>query len=172
MKQLKFKLKGLSPLLQNRFTGEEKTGKNNTPLEQAEEHSYRSENGNLCIPQANLMRALVRGAAETKVGGKGKKTYKNAIASAVWLEEPELDLGTKDFVVDSKPVVIAATKGRIIRHRPRVNNWTASGTLNYDENVIPESALKKILLDTGASVGLMDFRPEKFGPFGRFTVEF
>ena len=172
LKALKFTLKGSSPLLMNQFTGEEKTGKNDTKEAQAEEHTYRSENGNLCIPQANFMRALVKGAAGTLVGGKGKKTYKNAIASGVYLLEPELDLGTKDYVVDSKPVVIKATGGRVLRHRARINRWAASGTLQYDPAAINEKDLKKILQDTGAVVGLMDFRPEKFGPFGRFEVEF
>ena len=143
-------------------------------MEQAEEHAYRSESldNNLCIPATNLLRALISGAAGTLVGGKGKKTYAKVLAAGLFIEQPELDLGVKNFILFSTPVVIKATGGRVLRHRARLNEWAAEGTLNYDEKAIPIEALKKIFLDTGAMIGLMDFRPEKKGPFGRFTVEF
>ena len=173
MKTLKFKLKSLSPLLMNRFGGEEKTTtKNSSPKEQAEETTYRNANGNLCIPNENFMRAVINGASNTLVGGRGKKTYAKVIAAAAGLREIELDLGVKDFIVDSRGVVIKATGGRIIRHRARLNEWETTGTIEYDESAINEKDLMKILSDTGTKVGLLDFRPEKKGPFGRFAVEF
>jgi hypothetical protein len=116
------------------------------------------------------MRALMAGAAYSK--GKGRASLQKVVAASVWLEEPEMGLGTSDFAVDSKGVVIPATRGRIVRHRARLNKWGFVATLNYDESLLSEPQLKKILTDTGALVGLMDFRPEKKGPFGRFTVEF
>lgn len=118
------------------------------------------------------MRSLVNAAAHTPVGGKGKKTYSKLIAAACILESPELDLGVRDFLTDSKSVVIRATGGRVMRHRARLNEWSAEGLLLFDERLLPESAMRKILGDAGQLIGLMDFRPEKKGPFGRFEVEF
>lgn len=118
------------------------------------------------------MRAVINGASNTLVGGRGKKTYAKVIAAAAGLREIELDLGVKDFIVDSRGVVIKATGGRIIRHRARLNEWETTGTIEYDESAINEKDLMKILSDTGTKVGLLDFRPEKKGPFGRFAVEF
>ena len=38
--------------------------------------------------------------------------------------EPEMiGLGTKTYEIDSRPVVVPATRGRIVRHRPRFNEW-------------------------------------------------
>jgi hypothetical protein len=168
---LKLTITGVAPLLMHAYSDAEEAGlKNAPPKEQAEAHTYRLESGNLCIPQSNFMRALMSGAAYSK--GKGRASLQKVVAAAVWLAEPEMDLGVKDFVVDSKSVVIPATRGRIMRHRARLNKWTASATLNYDETLISENQLRKIAVDTGALVGLMDFRPEKKGPFGRFTVAF
>jgi hypothetical protein len=48
--------------------------------------------------------------------------------------------------------------------------WVAAFTLEYDPNLITEPQLRTILDDTGSKVGLLDFRPERKGPFGRFMV--
>ena len=81
-----------------------------------------------------------------------------------------VDLGVKTYTIDSRPVVIAATKGRILRHRPRLDEWTLQCEFQYDDTLLKESELRRIVDDAGSRVGLLDFRPEKKGPFGRFMV--
>lgn len=166
MKKLNVTINGASPLLLHSYKGNDNPDlKNMTPEQQAEFATYRSVNGNLVLPSSNIHRAFISGA-----GKYSKKGIGGRVAGAVWLEEFEVDLGTKDFVVDSRGVVVM--KARIIRHRPRLNGWSASFTLNYDETLISEKELRKIVIDTGALVGIGDFRPEKKGPFGRFTATF
>ena len=79
-------------------------------------------------------------------------------------------LGVKEYTIDSRPVVIPATKGRIVRHRPRFDQWEVSFNLEYDTALLNETELRQVIDDAGSRVGLLDFRPEKKGPFGRFIV--
>jgi hypothetical protein len=79
-------------------------------------------------------------------------------------------LGKKEYLIDSRPVVIPATKGRIMCHRPRFNEWGISFDIEYDNVLLKESELRKVIDDAGSRVGLLDFRPERKGPFGRFMV--
>ena len=76
----------------------------------------------------------------------------------------------KDFEVDSRPVVIPATKGRVMRHRPRYDCWSMTLNIRVDVDLIPESFVHQLLTEGGQQVGIGDFRPEKFGPFGTFSV--
>ena len=90
---------------------------------------------------------------------------------AKFMVSPEIiSLGIKIFKVDSRPVVVPATKGRILRHRPRIDNWEIAFTLEYDNILLNEPQVRKIVDDMGSRVGLLDFRPEKKGMFGRCIV--
>jgi hypothetical protein len=92
------------------------------------------------------------------------------VAACVMVSPERISLGTRDYVIDSRPVVIPATKGRILRHRPRLDKWKISFQIDYDQNLITRDQLNRILVDTGQRVGLLEFRPEKKGPFGRFMI--
>jgi hypothetical protein len=80
-------------------------------------------------------------------------------------EEP-----AKDFEVDSRPVTIPATKGRIMRHRPRWDHWNATFPLTIDDDLLDPDMAHQLLQEAGVSYGIGDFRPEKRGPFGTFLV--
>jgi hypothetical protein len=81
-----------------------------------------------------------------------------------------VSLGTKEFVVDSRPVVVPATKGRVLRHRPRIDVWRLTIEVEWDETLLTAAQVRRVIDDTGSRVGIGDFRPEKRGPFGRFVV--
>jgi hypothetical protein len=62
---------------------------------------------------------------------------------------------------------VKVTTSRIIRTRPMFpTGWSISFTLEYDDTIINEAALKRSMVDAGALVGLGDWRPK----FGRFIV--
>jgi hypothetical protein len=42
--------------------------------------------------------------------------------------------------------------------------------LEYDDTLLSEKEVREILDNAGRRVGLLDFRPERKGPFGRFMV--
>lgn len=169
MKTITVTIKGLSSLLMNRFplVPVEALSKK-SPQEQAEVSAYRTDQGELYVPGVNFHRALIAGAAFSK--GKGRASLQKEVASAVFVQEMALLLGQKKFEVDSRAVVVPATKGRIVRHRARLDAWELTATVDYDETLLTEAQLRRIVDDTGQRVGLLDFRPEKKGPFGRFMV--
>lgn len=168
MKQAKATIRGLSPLLMHRFPMEpvEAIDKK-SPEEQARLSLYERD-GAPFIPGVNVHRMLIAAAAYSK--GKGRATLGKIASAALFVDEAELPLGETPWTIDSRPVVIAATKGRIVRHRPRFDAWEVSFTISYDETLLTETQVRRIVDDGGQRVGLLDFRPEKKGSFGRFRV--
>jgi len=140
-----------------------------SPQEQAELASYRDAvTGELYIPGVAIQRALVGAATYSK--GKGRASLQKIAAACLLVDPERISLGIKKFEIDSRPVVVPATRGRVMRHRPRLENWTVSFNLEYDNNLLTEKQVRTIVNDAGSKVGLLDFRPEKKGPFGRFSV--
>ena len=170
MKSLEVTIKGLSPLLMHRFPLEGAEGHAKlTPEAQAEIAAYRDpETKGLFVPAVNIQRCLVKGAGFIK--GKGRATLAKTAAACVFVTPDRVDLGAKHFQIDSRAVVIAATKGRVVRHRPRLDQWQLTFTLEWDELLMSEKEVRAAVDAAGARVGLLDFRPEKGGPFGRFIV--
>jgi hypothetical protein len=137
--------------------------------EQAEIAAYRDpETKNLYVPGTNLQRSLVAAAGYSK--GKGRATLQKQTAACVFIHPERISLGVKKYEIDSRPVVVPATRGRVIRHRPRLDEWELRFTIEYDESLLTEKQMRQIVDDAGSRVGLLDFRPAKKGPFGRFVV--
>jgi hypothetical protein len=92
------------------------------------------------------------------------------VAACVSVSPERLDLGVQKYVVDGRTVVIPATKGRVMRYRPRLNEWSVQFLVEYDDTLLNEEQMRRVVDDTGTRVGFLDFRPEKKGPYGRFMV--
>jgi hypothetical protein len=139
------------------------------PEQQAEHAAYRDEaTRQLYIPGLAFQRSLVGAAKFSK--GRGRLSLQGEVCACVMVTPECALLGTTKFVVDSRPVVIAATKGRILRHRPRLDIWSTTFEIEFDPTLLRESQMRKIVDDAGSRVGLLDFRPERKGSFGRFSV--
>jgi hypothetical protein len=163
-------IKGTSGLLMHRFPLEPVEAiEKKTPAEQAEIAAYRHPTSNeLYIPGGCLQRALVAGATFSK--GKGRATLQKTAAACLAVTPEYLLLGTKKYEIDSRSVVISATRGRIIRHRPRLDEWQVDFDLNWDDTLLTEKQVREVVDNTGSRVGLLDFRPACKGPYGRFVV--
>lgn len=170
IKQINVKIKGQSALLMHAFPLEPVEALDKKPKDvQAEYAAYRDpEKKTLYIPGVNIQRAFISSATYSK--GKGRTSLQKQAAACLMVGPERVDLGIKDYVIDSRPVVVPATKGRVVRHRPRLDKWEASFTLEYDDVLLTESQVRRIVDDAGSRVGLLDFRPEKKGPFGKFAV--
>lgn len=176
--KVEVRIKGVSPLLMSRFTSDGGDGapkpmvNKRDEVEAAESRAYRIVGGktdsNLYVPAECLRQALVNGAAYEK--GRGRSSLSKFAAATIFVEPIALDLGTSKYEIDSRPVVIAATKGRIMRHRPRLDLWSLDFTIEFDSTMISEGQMRAIVDHAGSKVGLLDFRPEKKGPYGRFMV--
>lgn len=162
-------LKGLSPLLMHSFPMVPVEAiEKKTPQEQAELSTYRTPDKQLYIPGVNIQRAFVSAATYSK--GKGRGNLSRPAAACLMVNPEYVIIDPQTFTVDSRPVVIAATKGRILRHRPRFDKWEIKFQVCWDDLLLKESEVKRIIEDACSRVGFLDFRPEKKGPFGRAMV--
>jgi hypothetical protein len=183
MKLIDVEIKGTNSLLQHRF-GESAEGadantrrvhvQERTPREEAETFAYKHPKGGFYMPGAAVARLLRESGATMKQRGS-RKSLKYVVPASVLVTEDAITLlngkgPAEDFEVDSRPVVIPATKGRIMRHRPRFDAWGLKFSLRINERLIDTDVVLKLLTEGGESIGLGDFRPERGGPFGTFAV--
>lgn len=180
--RIKVTIEGITPLLMNRFTeasevsvsgGHSPTlkGTRGTPREQAEKKAYMDNEGNLYVPGPNIFSCLVMAGAFHKAGRVKVTTQKSSLIPAgVAVEELVCSLNTKKWECDSRSVVIPSTGGRIMCHRPRLDEWQTTFTLNVDESMFAPTFVRLLVDDAGKKVGLGDYRPQRKGPFGRFVV--
>ena len=178
-------IRGLSPLLQHRFGEQAELDDavraqlliKGTPREQAEQVVYRDAGGNCYFPGQAIARML-REAGGAHKQKATRKSVKYIVPAAVIVPTDAIGILTdeakakpvSDFEVDSRPVTIPATKGRIMRHRPRWDAWRARFSLEIDDTVLPVDLIHQLMEEGGRRVGVGDYRPEKGGPFGRFEV--
>jgi hypothetical protein len=168
-------IEGIAPLIVNRFheeAQEEATSgvharrERPGPEEDATMRLYPQNGHGNTIPAENLRQSVIVAAGRTKLGRRAATTD---TAAAVYIFPEMLDL-QGEWHVDSRAVVIPATKGRILRHRPMFNTWSVEFDMQINIDLIPERTVKEILSNAGALVGLGDFRPARKGPYGRFQI--
>jgi hypothetical protein len=71
-----------------------------------------------------------------------------------------------DYEVDSRPVTIPSTKGRVMRHRARLNEWAFRINMRINDQILSEDIVRRLMSEGLQQIGIGDFRPEKGGPFG------
>lgn len=170
VKSIDVSIKCITDLLMNRFPLEpiEAIGKM-TKEEQAEIAAYReSETNELYVPGIALQSCLIAAATYSK--GKGRASLQKPAAACIMINPERILLHRKEYVIDSRAVVNPSTRGRIIKHRPRIIDWSLDFEIEFDNILITEVQLRRIVDDAGLRVGLLDFRPAKKGQFGRFMV--
>jgi hypothetical protein len=67
---------------------------------------------------------------------------------------------------------VVVQKQGILRSRPRIGNWCCPLEFEYDEETIDENLILAIMIQSGKYPGVLDYRVEKKGPFGRYTAQF
>jgi hypothetical protein len=172
MKKISCKVKGISGLLMHAFPMvpiENPPIEKRSPEEQAELAAYRDpDTRGLYVPGLAIQRSFIAAAAFSK--GKGRASLQKQAAACLFVFPDRVPLGVKDYALDARPIVVPATRGRVIRYRPRLDAWAIAFEIEYDESLLTERQVRQIVDDAGSRVGLLDFRPEKKGPFGRFIV--
>jgi hypothetical protein len=142
-----------------------------SPREEAAGRAYADDKGQLYLPGANLFAALIAAGVFHKIGRRQVTTRDTSLIPAgVTIEELVCPLGTDHFEVDSRSVVNQTTRGRIMCHRPRLDKWRVSFTLDVDTTVFDPRLVRAVLDDAGKKIGVGNFRPARKGPFGKFVV--
>lgn len=182
MKRVTVEIRGVTPLLIHRFTEQSEQAKstrrivvqNKDPLEEATQNAYIAKDGTYYFNAFSIPACMGNAGSNHKNRGS-RKTLRFVVPSAVTVTSDTItilngDGPAKRFEVDSRPVTIPATKGRIMRHRPRFDQWGAKFDLMVNDDLIDPQMAHQLLTEAGIGIGIGDFRPEKRGPFGTFQV--
>jgi len=201
MEHIKFKLVGESPLLMhnNRLANpldkysqemSKKSGKRKKTIEDIWELARIEWEGGLYLydgevklPNRVVNKCFERGATKQKNGMLWKSgcfiqddycplNYPGAKISVEMngeIPNPELD----KFFVDKfrLQTIVKVGQASLLRTRPMFEGWSFETTVIYDGSVINKESLIQAAKDAGHLVGLCDWRMEKGGQYGRFSVE-
>lgn len=170
------RIEGITPILINRFHEEAQEEASSSfrsarkerlsPQEDAASRLYSNDNGSF-LPAENIRQSIIEAAKRFKLGRRAATTD---VAAAVYLSPFELPL-EGEWHVDSRAVVIPATGGRILRHRPMFDDWSVVFKLQIDTDTgIDERLIKEVVSSSGKLVGIGDFRPARKGPYGRYNI--
>ena len=188
MKTVEFKITGAAPLLMHAATlvdplspktvahkkltsKRQKTDTDHVAIARSEYIAgcyYDPEIG-VYMPVANIRRSLIGGARLFKLGKQIERGIIFTETTGFPLEykgpktPEELWEGGKN--VDARPVVVARAK--LMRYRPRFNEWGVSGSFMMDTSQIGVDDLVKCFEAAGAYCGLGNYLPL----FGRFNVD-
>ena len=184
MKFIYITVAGTMPLLMHKFTDAAQesatagsrssmtTPDRGTPLEQAQSVLYTGPEGEVIMPQPCIFQTIIQGGSFFKAGRSKITTQKSSLIPAcVQIPAEYLTLEyEEDWTVDSRPVRIPATGGRIMRHRPKFEDWSFTFPCQLDDDDINAKLFREIVDVAGRKVGLCDYRPATKGPFGTFVV--
>ncbi len=191
MKEVVFRVVGLSPLLQHSPNGMKRPtggiGRKEIPSPEAEAEAgtYRLPNGQLGHPAEAFRSAMLVACVGRRVGG-GKQSAKSVMQGAVFnvpeqilvaLEDPETGKPLEKYEIDVRRVVVQ--NSAVLRARPRLDRWAGFLRLHVDPEIIGTeekmAVLTELLNVAGRVVGVGELRPRppkgNGGPFGRFRVE-
>jgi hypothetical protein len=182
VKTIQVEIKGITPLLVHRFGEEAEAGKQSRPAmvadanprETARKVAYIAEDGTFYFSAFSIPNAMGSAGSNHKMKGT-RKTARFVVPSAIRMTSDTItilncDDPAKDFEVDARPVTIPSTKGRVMRYRPRFNEWGAKFDMVVNETLMTVELAHRLLEEAGQQIGVGDFRPEKRGPFGTFRV--
>jgi hypothetical protein len=168
-------VKGLTPLLCHRFSDtvmegiavkQGKKAKNargaRNPEEEYLDSMYMTSDGKAGFPAQGFKKACIQACSFiedfTKVQARGAFF----ILGDVLPIEGEPRMHTS--------VVRLNGKSADLRYRAEFPEWKVQMTIRYNAGVISEEAIMNLLQNAGFAVGVGDWRPEKNGTFGTFTV--
>lgn len=182
MSTVRFRLTGMTPgiMMHNPASmrapggdGRASRKKIPTPEEEAETGAYKLPSGQLYVSSDAIRECMVSGGKGYKIGKDFATSLLKSTVFAIEpfcpLVDPETGEAIHDYEIDTRRVVIQ--KASIMRSRPLVPQWATEVELEYDPDFVNPNNIEDALGVAGRRVGLWEYRPEKGGPFGRFTVE-
>lgn len=158
-------IRGTRPLLQNAFSGEAESGPSKKGRvyddhDEATKRLYLNSAGQICQPATHIEACLVKSAADFKF--TGRKTFKDAIKSGVFVDPLLIPHAKTDWAVDKQSVVIQ--RARVLRCRPRFDQWELIFQIILRDERLQPLIVKEILESAGKFVGIGDYRP-RYGLF-------
>jgi len=173
MRKIKVSIEGVAPLLQHKMSIEQeaqlssKTKKSTgqSKGDNPEDYLYKV-GGVICQPAEHILQAVIKRLSGYKIQGKGKKTYLEMGKGSLNIVPDMIPHNIQDWEEDVRTVVIKATRGRVVRIRPKFIDWSLDFVIEVINDEFPIEVIKSALDDAGREGGLGDYRPR----FGRFIV--
>jgi hypothetical protein len=176
---------GVTSMLIHRATEEALTGATRTNTIQEREDPrtiagkavYRMpKSQQLAMPGAAFARMAREAGGSHKAKGSRKSLKFIVPAALLVLDElcpfflHDRKTPIVDFEVDARPVTIPSTKGRVMRYRARLNEWSVRVHFRLNEAIMGEAIARQLFVEGLQQIGLGDYRPEKGGPFGTASI--
>jgi hypothetical protein len=148
-----------------------------TPEEEAKAGRYLTEDGKYFrFPVQAFKSSLVGGGVGRRIGKRSAISVMKAtiFPAEEWcfLLDPKTKkpIPASQYVIDVRRVVLQKKLG-VLRARPKIASWCCVVPFEIDDIIDKPELLVEIGNLAGRMVGVGDFRPEKGGPFGRYTVK-
>ena len=113
-------IRGVAPILFNRFPDEDNLddkSKRNVGIlnkdEQVEKSLYKTEDGKVYQPAEHLIGAMIKAGTNFKL--TGKKSFNEVMKAGIFVEPLKIVHLKQRYVADWRPVVIKATRGRVMK---------------------------------------------------------
>jgi hypothetical protein len=181
IKAVKVPIVGTSPLIMHAFSqkiigemeakqqGKAKSAKHaiRNPEEEYEASKHISEDGKIGFPAGGIKKCIVRGA-------KAVGLTMTDVRAGLFVEP---DCVRKNLVlINGEPEMVkdpvrVGNGSADIRYRPYFYEWSAVLTITYNEGLISLDQVFQAIYAGGFGTGLGDWRPEKDGNNGRFTLQ-
>lgn len=148
-----------------------------SPEEEAEINAYRLPSGVLYMQAISFRGSIVNsggGASGRKIG---KATANSRASAGIAINEkyescalyhPKTKKPIKTYEIDTRPAVVQ--KARIMRSRPRIDEWACDLTWDIDTDYITVEQVLELLNISGRIAGVGDYRPQKKGWFGKYEA--
>lgn len=123
------------------------------------------------IPSTNIKSAIIEGAKLHKLGSAFNRCVmilSDALPITHSGPSTKLKMWATPACVDCRSVKVG--QARLMRYRPRLNDWSLTVEILFDETMIERAQILAAAENAGRYVGIGDYRPAKGGAFGRFSV--
>jgi hypothetical protein len=183
--EFRAEIHGVTPLLMNNpasmsMSADAKAkGKKSipTPDEEAAAKAYRLPSGDLCMPTVMLFQSMIEAGKLLNDPDNPRRRISYKIAAALFPPAAEgfpllngKGKPLRDYAIDVRRAVVQGSG--IQRARPRIEiPWSVKFAMGFDADLVSGDVLYMVLATAGKQVGVMDYRPQKKGPYGRFQVD-
>ncbi len=180
---LHIQLNGLSPLLMNNPVGsmptdasEQKLGRKKIPKpeDEAKVKRYLLPDGNFYLPAIAVRNSLLTGTKGQLINRRSALPFISGgvlmLDEAFPLYRDGEPIQGDDYTIDIRRAVVQGQG--IMRARPRIElPWHLEAIFEYDKDVVDLAVIRAVAERAGRTVGLLDYRVERKGWFGRFEVK-
>lgn len=139
--------------------------------------AHTTESGDVFIPAAAFKFAISAAARylNDKISGQGNKTYAKKFDCGIMIID-DVPIGWNIKDATKKTLLVSSTGQKnggtkVIKHFPQFPKWSGKLRVYILDDIITKEVLVRHVEAAGTFIGIHQYRPEKGGTNGRFTVQ-